>query len=139
MEKKTYKSKDSRKVDPKTLTMPLKSLVKRNRQERKNAQIYRLESLLSKVDTLGFAVEGEVHHIEGAIDQYVVVSVPETTSYAQAERIKTEAIRLTGKPACVVSHNVTFLRAVKLSPKEAAEVVKQGENHAARVENSIRG
>ena len=96
--------------------------------------MYRLEPLLKVVDVLGFAVQGEVHHIEGELDNYVVVSVPETTSYAQAERIKVEATRLTEKPCCVISHNVNFMRAVRLSPKEAAKVIKAGEDYAVTKE-----
>jgi len=97
--------------------------------------VYRLEPLITKPnDRLGFVVEGEVHHIEGELNNYVVVSVPETTSYAQAERIKAEATRLTEKPCCVISHNVTLLRAVKLAPNEAAKVIKHGEDYAVTKE-----
>jgi hypothetical protein len=96
--------------------------------------VYRLESALEPLTEeemeSAVAVQAEKHHIEGKLEDYIVVSVPETTSYEMAEDIKNRVMAVVKRPVCVISHNVSVLRAVKLTPKEAAEVIKKGEDYA---------
>lgn len=102
--------------------------------------MYRLENYLQKADEDEIMIEGEVHYIEGCLDNYVIISVPETTSQASAEKIKQEAIKLLNKPVCVITHNIAFVKAVKLSPKEAAAVIKRGEDYAekaSKIDNAL--
>jgi len=61
----------------------------------------------------------------------VVLSVPETTSRASCDRLRDAAVKELRKPVLVVTHNVEFLRATKLSTAEAARVIKQAETQTA--------
>lgn len=73
---------------------------------------------------------GEGHFVEGSIGQYVIVSVPPTTTVRAAEEVKARVMQLTKKPVCVITHNVSLLRAVRLTASEAAAVIKRGEDYA---------
>ena len=99
--------------------------------------MYRLEPLLEKADPDVIAVVNQTHHIEGQLGQYVVVSVPECCNLERAEQIKNQVMELVKKPVVVLSHNISLLKAVKLSPSEAAQVIKQGEEYAEQMLKTI--
>ncbi len=75
--------------------------------------------------------DGSVSHfIEGEVDQWLVVSVPETTRVDTADKIKNNLQAALNRPVLVITHNVQFMRTVKLSPKAAAAVIKRAEDRA---------
>lgn len=92
--------------------------------------MYRLEPLLDHDDLDVLAACAPEHHIEGTFAQYVVVSVPESCNMARAEEIKEQVMALVGRPVVVMSHNISLLKAVKLSASEAAECIRRGEEYA---------
>jgi hypothetical protein len=72
----------------------------------------------------------EGHFIEGEIEAWTIVSVPVTTSLNQMHCIQKILQARFQKPVLIIAHNTSFLKAVRLSPKEAARVIKYGEDHA---------
>lgn len=96
--------------------------------------MYRLVPLLETYDPDVVSIAAEEHHIEGKLGQYVVVSVPESCNMARAEEIKAKVMALVKKPVVVFSHNISLLKASRLSSAEAAEVIRKGEEYAARIE-----
>lgn len=105
--------------------------LKRNRQERRAASVYRVEPLfdgpgekLLLNDVSPYIIEGE---LDGQFGEFLIVSVPESTPVATAEAIKAEVLKATGKRVMVIAHNTLFMRAVKLSSSEGADVIKRVE------------
>ena len=96
--------------------------------------MYKLTPLLEKFDSEIVSLEKQDHYIEGTLDQYVVVSVPESTNMARAEEIKEKVMSLVKKPVVVLSHNISLLKAEKLSASEAAEAIRKGEAYAKHFE-----
>jgi hypothetical protein len=68
--------------------------------------------------------------VEGELDGRLVVSVPVTTSIERIRNIHDQLEVEFNKPVCVITHNMEFLVAKKLPPKEAAEVIKRIEDYA---------
>lgn len=103
--------------------------MKRNRKERRSAVVYRLEHVF-KGDSpeQPLLVDEQPHYIEGELGNRVIISVPEMTSMVTVERIQDVAEEALGKPVLVVTHNVEFMKAVKLTPQETSKVVKQVED-----------
>ena len=92
----------------------------------------RLTPILEKFDSEVLGIEKTDHYIEGVLDQYVIVSVPECTNMARAEEIKAQVMTLVKKPVVVISHNISLLKAVKLSASEAANAIRQGEEYETK-------
>lgn len=120
-------SKKKRKLPPR-VEAPTGSPIRRNREERRSASVYRVESLFGEEDSQTLRIDGEVHHIEGEIDSWLVHSVPETTSDRAAAEIKNLLQLATNRPVLIITHNTQFMRAVKLSASEAAKVIKRAED-----------
>ena len=90
--------------------------------------MYRVEHLFRSDDRKELLIDGESHYIEGRLEDYHVVSVPEITTEATASEIRHKIEQNIGEPVMVVTHNVCFLTAVRLAPKEAAQLIKQAED-----------
>ena len=99
--------------------------------------MYRLEPLLGRDDPDLLAQNAPDHHIEGTFGQYVVVSVPESCNMARAEEIKEQVMTLTKRPVVVMSHNISILKATKLSASDAAECIRKGEEYAEAMQARI--
>jgi hypothetical protein len=112
-------------------------LGKRNRNERRRAEVYRLEPLLDRDDPDILAMHAPDHHIEGTFGEYVVVSVPESCNMARAEEIKAQVMAMVKRPVVVMSHNITLLKATKLSSSEAAECIRKGEQYAEAMQQRV--
>ena len=74
-------------------------------------------------------VGDDTFFIEGKLDKYIIVSAPLETPIELAKQIKEAVERLTNQPACVVSHNIYFLKATKLSSAEAGKILKEVEDN----------
>jgi hypothetical protein len=66
--------------------------------------------------------------IEGELEGYVVVSIPETETHASARTVRETLSKALGKPILIVTHNVEFLVTKRLPPKEGAKVIKRMED-----------
>ena len=99
--------------------------------------MYRLTPLLDRNDPDLLAISAPEHHIEGTFGQYVVVSVPESCNMARAEEIKEQVMALVKRPVVVMSHNISLLKATKLSASEAAECIRKGEEYAEAMQARI--
>ena len=106
------------------------ALAKRNRSERRRAEVYRLVPLLDHDDPDLLEQHAPDHVIEGKLGEYVVVSVPESCNMARADEIKEQVMAVVKRPVVVMSHNISLLKAVKLSASEAAECIRKGEEYA---------
>lgn len=106
---------------------------KRNRKERLAAVVYRVEHLFQPRDSddAQFSI-GQVHHIEGELDDRLIVSVPEITSEAAAAKLQGRLEADYNQPVMVVTHNISLMRAVRLPPKQAAEIIKNAEDAIQR-------
>jgi len=89
--------------------------------------VYRVEKLFREKDSEELRLNEEVHYIEGEIDDWLVASVPETTSAASAKMTQDRIQAATNRPVLIITHNIEFMRAVKLTPAEAAKVIGRAE------------
>jgi hypothetical protein len=99
---------------------------KRNRKQRYDADVYRLEHLL-KDGTPCPVSEEQNHFIEGGIDGVMVLSVPTNTPAKVAANVQEMVSKKFNQDVLIVTHNIGFLKATKISPKEAAELVKMAQ------------
>lgn len=69
-------------------------------------------------------VAGQLHPyvVEGSLADFVVVSVPETVSASVAREIVEQLQTQMKKPVMVITHNVMFMRARRLTRREMADV-----------------
>lgn len=115
---------------------------RRNRDQRRKTTLYRLCALareerpLRAVEGDGETkplklVAGEDCAIEGELEGYILVSVPPTISHQAAKVLQDKLRETLGKPVMLFTHNVLFLRAEKMSSKEANEVLKEVEDGVA--------
>lgn len=104
--------------------------MKRNRKERRHAEVYRLEPLLDRDDPNILEQHAPDHMIEGTFGEYVIVSVPESCNMLRAKDIQNQVTALVHRPVVVMSHNISLLKATKLSASEAAECIRKSEKYA---------
>lgn len=90
--------------------------------------MYKLEALFGEDDEQVLRVHDESYYIEGEIDEWLVISVPETTRIEEVQAFKKGLEQGTRRPVLVVTHNISFMRARKLTPNEAADVIRRAEN-----------
>ena len=112
--------------------------VRRGRKERLSAKLHRVEHLFPDPDNREtLLIDGEEHYIEGEIDSYVVVSVPETTTEGAANIVKAKIQAATNRPVLVVTHNIEFMRLRELDHKETALRIKEAEDAAIKHEEAL--
>lgn len=99
---------------------------KRNRKERRSAVVYRVEHLLHDSTPVPDLPDC---YVEGELDAWIVVSVPSTTTQATMDKMKETLQYNMNKPVLIVSHNTSFMKAVRLSPSETAKHIKLGEDY----------
>jgi len=76
---------------------------------------------------------------EGRFEDYVVVSVPVETPADLVAQIKDKLVEVfKTDQILVVTNNIAFWKGRKLSPKEAAEKIKIGEDYAERMAQALR-
>lgn len=97
---------------------------RRNRKHRKASGIYKLETLFRDAEKKVLLTENSTHYINGRLGEYLIVSVPETTSRASAVDLESALTKIAKKPVLIVTHNIEFLRATLLSAKERAELAE---------------
>ena len=95
--------------------------------------MYRIEHLFDAKDGRGLLVDDVQHYVEGMVEGRIVVSLPETISVSQAEAVQLAAQKEFEKPVVLITHNVEFMRVVKLLPKEAARIVGKAEENAEKI------
>lgn len=100
--------------------MPLNG--RHNRKRRKASGIYKLETLFHDAEKQVLKTENSTHYIDGRLGEYLIVSVPETTSRASAIDLEGVLTKIAGKPVLVVTHNIEFMRATLLTARERAEL-----------------
>lgn len=60
---------------------------------------------------------------EGELEGSIIVSVPETMSGHAAQELNQKlSEHFGGKDICIVTHNISFLRLRRMSPREAAKI-----------------
>lgn len=70
-------------------------------------------------------IAGRPMLVEGDLDGYLVLSVPESTTVAGAQRLQQDLEAELGRKVLLVTHNLQFMRMVRLSPSEAAAVIRR--------------
>lgn len=98
--------------------------------------MYRVEPLLDR-DNIKDLPDWPESHIEGQLGNYLVVSVPVTTSFSKLAEIRQKMMEVTGGPVLVITHNMSLLKATKLPPKEASQVIKNAEDYAEARDRAI--
>jgi hypothetical protein len=98
---------------------------RRSRKQRKTSGIYQLEPLFgdAKKDTL--TVNETSFFVDGRIGEYLIVSVPVTTTRASALALEEEFKKVAKRPVLVVTHNMSFLKATLLTGKEKAKLAEE--------------
>lgn len=97
---------------------------RKNRKRKKASGVYRMEPLYQDADKSELVVGENTYYIDGKLGEFLIVSVPETTTQASAADLEQELAKVAKKPVLVISHNMTFLRATLLSRKELAELMR---------------
>lgn len=97
------------------------------KRKRENA-LYALTPLLRNGEVLE---EAPVFTLRGSIDQYRIVSVPETTSAATVREMGKELQRILKKPVIVVTHNTEFLKVKRITGKEASKIMKGSDGNGS--------
>lgn len=69
----------------------------------------------------------EDYSVQGELDDYIIVSVPTTTSQNAAESLRKRLTEAVQRPVILVTHNIHFLRARKMSSAEARKTIKRAE------------
>jgi hypothetical protein len=103
----------------------------RNRAERRKTTLYKLEALYRKVPIDNPLTEAQLqaappHFLEGEIDNVIFGSVPITTSYHSAERLR-DSLQVAfsdKKMVMLLTHNIELLKATKLPPGEVSKYLK---------------
>jgi hypothetical protein len=101
--------------------------VKSNRQQRRSADVYRVVPLYESEDRKKLEPSDQELYIVGELGEHLVVSVPETTSAASAQRLTQAIWESEQRKTLVITHNVTFLKIQKCSASESAKIVKIAE------------
>lgn len=92
--------------------------------------MFRVEALFGESDKqLVRLDDGSEHYIEGELDGWLIVSVPETTSPNAANRVKQALETATNRPVLIVTHNIHFLKLGRLSATEAGRVIRTAEGN----------
>jgi hypothetical protein len=111
----------------------------RNRQQRRRATVYRLEPMFQPDRRKPLLATGPEHHIEGELSGYLIVSVPPTASHESCGQLQEQLGAALGRPEkniVIVTHNIEFLRVRKLTPAEAAKLIRDVEERAATSEQA---
>lgn len=105
--------------------------MKRNRQQRRAATMYKLENIFRSQPSNSPLSEADLevappHYLEGEVDGVVFVSVPMTTSHHSCERLRDMlSMAFKGKQIMIITHNIELLKATKLDPSETATVIRR--------------
>lgn len=102
-----------------------------NRKTKRASGYYRLQPIFGDGDKEPFEIGGVTHVIEGHLDGFAVISVPETTTQAMALDQEHQFAEHLKQPVLIVGHNVTFLKATLMTGKEVAELQKAAEENAS--------
>lgn len=108
--------------------MPLHK--KANQLQRKLHTVYQLVPLASPPGVNPFdapLLPAEDYSVQGELDDYIIVSVPTTTSQNAAESLRKRLTEAVQRPVILVTHNIHFLRARKMSSAEARKTIKRAE------------
>lgn len=89
--------------------------------------VYQLESLISDGDN---PLEGKLSinsefDIEGDIEDHVIISVPSSMSHRSVEELLEKLSKEITSPVIITTNNIHFLRARKMTHKEAMQVSKR--------------
>lgn len=69
--------------------------------------------------------------VEGGLDEWLIVSVPVTTSRRSQKEIKDVLQAKLNQGVLVISNNTFFMKATRLSPSETSKLIREGETRAA--------
>jgi hypothetical protein len=95
----------------------------KNKHRKRGPTLYKVEPIFRDEDAETLVVGEETHRIEGKLAEFLVVSVPETTTEAKAIELEQKLTTLTkGQPVLVISHNIQLMRATPLTRQEKAEL-----------------
>lgn len=117
----------------------------RSRKERRAATLWELHPLFRKEKSDKPITEAELEsdpaqYVEGKLGDVVFASVPPSASGHSCERLE-ETLRVSfadKKQVCVLTHNIELLKARKLTPKEAAAIVRRVESPSVAEEFAKR-
>jgi len=112
------------------------ALPKRNRKQRAQTTVYRLEHYL-KDGTPHPIDEDRKFFVEGNVEGMLIVSVPEDTPTRVCQNIQKLVADKVRQDVLVVTHNITFMRAVPVSRKEGAQIIKMHQDVPEKEEPRI--
>jgi hypothetical protein len=72
--------------------------------------------------------EGPPYFVEGEFEGRLIVSVPDSASTRACQELQARLEQQFLRPALVLTHNIQFVEAVRLTAAEANAVVKQAED-----------
>jgi hypothetical protein len=87
-------------------------------------ELYHVEPLaLKKPTNLRLPRKAKAHVIVGRLAERLLISVPESTTDEAAQQLARMAEKSIGEPVFIVTHNVQFLQARKLTEEETRMVL----------------
>jgi hypothetical protein len=102
----------------------------RNRQQRRRTAVYRLEPMFQPDRRKPILATGPEHRVEGELDSCLIVSVPPTASHETCRQLQQQLAAALGQPEknlIIVTHNIEFMRIRKLTPAQAAKLIRDVE------------
>jgi len=99
--------------------------------------VYELKKLFSGLDKYTvFTDEEETLYIEGELEQWLVATVPPSTSESMAKTIENKLMEATDRPVLVLTDNIDLLVSKRISPRKAAEIMKEIREYASKEADS---
>ena len=99
--------------------------------------MYKLKKLFLDKDRRAVVTEdGETLYIEGELEQWLIVTVPPSTSVSMSEMVRDKMTKVTDRPVLVLTDNIDFLVPQRISPIKAAELIREYEKDANKDSNS---
>lgn len=99
--------------------------------------MYKLKKLFLNKDRRAVVTEdGETLYIEGELEQWLIVTVPPSTSVSMSEMVRDKMAKATDLPVMVLTDNIDFLVPQRISPIKAAKLIREYEKDASKKSNS---
>ena len=90
----------------------------RPNRKQKASGTYRLEPLFDDQEKKTLMLGETTHIIEGKLSDFLIVSLPETTTQAAAMDIERELSKVAKQDVLSISHNMTLLKATLMTGRE---------------------
>jgi hypothetical protein len=94
----------------------------------KKITYYKLNALSNEADDENLVSDNEFE-VEGELEDHIIISVSPNMSHRSVDELLKKLSEVVSRPVIVITHNIQFLKATKLSQKEATAIAKREGHH----------